>query len=98
MIIILSNGKLEFECYIVRFNSNFFLIYFLLVYFSSCVIRFRIDIQSWIHILYSDFWANFFHFVKKNSKQNILSKIPYLKKKQWKMKKLCKTCPQLPII
>lgn len=57
-----------------------------MVYFSSCVIHFRIYIQSWINILYSDFWANFFHFVKKNSKQSILSKIPCLKKnnKNWK--------------
>jgi hypothetical protein len=50
MIIILFIGNLEFECYNVRFNSSIFKFYFLLVYFSSCVIHFRIEIQSWIHI------------------------------------------------
>jgi len=40
MIIILSNGKVGFECYIVKFNSNILKNYFLLMYFSSCVIGF----------------------------------------------------------
>lgn len=63
-----SNGKLEFECYIVRFDSNILEFYFLLVYFSSCVVRLILKFNHEYIFFYSEFWAHCCHFVKKKFK------------------------------
>jgi len=87
MIIIFSNGRLEFECYFVRFNSNILEFYFLLVYFSSCVVRLILKFNHEYIFFIMSFGLIVAILWKKISKQNILSKNPSLKKKTLKNEK-----------
>jgi hypothetical protein len=45
---------------------------------------FNIEIQSWIHIFYNEFWAHCCHFVKKKFKTKYFVKKSFFKKKNTK--------------